>query len=135
MWGHMLLWYNFARYAMPWLLYSTGNAMISGKRWTVHDRYNNEIYLTHERWEHIIDPINHPEMSAYEDHLQGTIRAGNRRQDSLNPQKYRSVSSFDDLAAENTHLVAIVLCRFSEGQNGRPVANNYVVTAFQQEIR
>jgi len=38
---------------------------MEGKRWTVRDRYGYEIYLTEERWEHIIDPENHPEMEAY----------------------------------------------------------------------
>jgi hypothetical protein len=108
--------------------------MASGKRWTVRDRYNNDVYLTHERREHITDSINHPEMAAYEEHLQDTIRSGQRRQDALPPQKYLYVKAFDDLAADNTHLVAIVLCRFSEGEGGRPVPNNYIVTAYQQEI-
>jgi hypothetical protein len=108
--------------------------MASGKRWTVHDRYNNEVYLTRERWEHITHSINHPEMAAYEDHLQDTVRSGQRRQDAFHLQKYRYVKAFDDLAAENTHMVAIVLCSFSEGEGGRPVPNNYIVTAYQQEI-
>jgi hypothetical protein len=56
-----------------------GNPMAAGRRWTVRDRYQNDIYLTQERWEHIIDPINHPEMSAYEEQLQDTIRSGQRR--------------------------------------------------------
>ena len=97
------------------------NLLASGRRWTVPDRYNNEVYLTHERWEHIIDSINYPEMAAYEGHLQDTIRSGQRRQDALQPQKYRYVQAFDDLAAENTHLVAIVLCLFSEGEDGKPI--------------
>ena len=46
-------------------------------------------------------------------------------------QKYRYVQA---LAAANTHLVAIVLCTFSEGPGGRPVPNNYIVTAYQQEV-
>jgi hypothetical protein len=29
--------------------------MPSGKAWTARDRYGNEIYLTWERWSHIID--------------------------------------------------------------------------------
>ena len=106
----------------------------SGRRWTVRDRYNNEVYLTHERWEHITDSINHPEMAAYEEHVQDTIRSGERRQDALQPQKYRYMKAFDDLAAENTHLVAIVLCGFSEGKDGKPLPNNYIVIAYQQEI-
>ena len=37
--------------------------MVGGRRWTVRDRYGNEIYLTQERWDHIIEPTNHPEMA------------------------------------------------------------------------
>ncbi len=35
----------------------------SGKRWIVQDREGNSIYLTEERWGHIIDADNHPEMA------------------------------------------------------------------------
>ena len=31
--------------------------MSAGRRWTVRDCYGNEIYLTHERWGHITEPI------------------------------------------------------------------------------
>lgn len=108
--------------------------MAAGRRWVVRDRYGNDIYLTHERWEHIIEPINHPEMSAYEEHLKETIRSGRRKQDLLNPRKYRYVQAFDDLTEDNTHIIAIVLFGFSEGPGGEPVPNNYVVTAYQKEI-
>ncbi len=108
--------------------------MISGRRWTVRDRYGNDIYLTHERWAHIIEPINHPEMSDYEEHLKETIRSGKRKQDSLNPQKYRYIEAFDDLAEANTHIIAMVLFRFGEGQMGELFSNNYIVTAYQKEI-
>jgi hypothetical protein len=77
-------------------------------------RYGYEIYLTEERWEHIIDPENHPEMEAYEDELIETLRSLNRLQEPLNPQKYRYSKAFADLTAGNTHIVAIVLCRFRE---------------------
>lgn len=40
--------------------------MSASIRWTVRDHYGNDIYLTHERWEHIVEPINHPEMSDFE---------------------------------------------------------------------
>jgi len=48
--------------------------MITGTRRTVRDRHGNDIYLTHERWEHIVDPINHPEMAECEEQLKETIR-------------------------------------------------------------
>lgn len=100
----------------------------------VHDRYGRLIYLTQERWEHIIDEMNHPEMTVYEEHLKTTIRSGRRSQDSLNPQKYRYMEEFDDLSEDNTHIVAIVLFRFGADQYGKPIANNYIVTAYQKEI-
>ncbi|GAB4289566.1 MAG: hypothetical protein Fur0025_24090 [Oscillatoriaceae cyanobacterium] len=103
-----------------------------GKRWTVRDRYGNDIYLTEERWEHIIDPENHPEMEMCEDQLEETIRSGRRQQDPLNPQKYLYSKAFEYLAAGNTHIVAVVLCRFREGGGGQPLRNNYIVTAYQK---
>ncbi|MGH7595741.1 MAG: hypothetical protein ACREOI_05280 [bacterium] len=108
--------------------------MTAGRRWIVRDRYGNEIYLTDERWEHIIEPINHPEMSDYEEQLKETIRMGTRKQDVLNPRKYRYLKAFDRLAEYNTHIMAIVLFGFSVDETGHPVSNNYITTAFQKEI-
>ena len=73
--------------------------MKSGIRWAVRDRYGNQIYLTEERWEHITEAINHPEMLDYEHELQMTIRWAVRKQDSLNPQKYQYNMTFDELGA------------------------------------
>ena len=109
--------------------------MIAGKRWTVRDRGGREIYLTQERWEHIIDPHNHPEMSAYEEQLKETIGSGTRQQDPLNPLKHRYVKAFDGLVEDNTHIVAIVLFKFSANEAGALLPNNYLVTAYQKAIR
>jgi len=108
--------------------------MTGGRRWTVYDRYGNAIYLTQERWEHITAPTNHPEMTAYEGHLKETIRSGRRKQDPLNPRKYRYIKAFNDLVEDNTHIIAIVLFGFSVGEQGKPVPNHYIVTAYQKEI-
>ena len=102
------------------------------KRWTVRDRYGNDIYLSEERWEHIIDPDNHPEMENCEENLQQTVRSGRRTQDSLNPQKYRYSKEFDNLAEDNTHIVAIILCRYRPSEKGQLIPNNYIVTADQK---
>jgi len=108
--------------------------MSDGIRWTVRDRSGNEIYLTEERWRHIIDDFNHPEMADFEQLLWETVRLGRRKQDMLNPQKYVYTAEFPNLVEDNTHIVVIVLFRLREDQSGRPVANNYIVTAFQKEI-
>lgn len=107
--------------------------MQSSKRWTVDDKFGNQIYLTQERWEHIVEPINHPEMEGYEDCLKDTIRLGKRTQDPINPQKYRYSMAFDNLAEYNTHIIAIVLFRFKD-EAGEVLPNNYIVTAYQKEI-
>ena len=116
------------------VIHGKSDIMTATIRWIVCDHYGNDIYLTPERWEHIIEPINHPEMSDFEEHLKETIRSGIRKQDTLNPQKYRYVKRFNDLAEDNTHMIAIVLFRFREGKVGEPVPNNYIVKAYQKEI-
>lgn len=109
--------------------YSPWEALSSSR-----SRLSNDIYLTEERWNHITEPNNHPEMVDYESQVQDTIRLGRRRQDSLNPQKYRYSKEFDNLVEDNTNIVVIVLFCFSEGPDGKPVPNNYIVTAYQKAI-
>jgi hypothetical protein len=108
--------------------------MIEGRRWIEQDRYGNEIYLTEERWEHIVSPTNHPEMSDYENELRETIRTGRRKQEVLNPQKYRYSKEFDNLTAKNTHIVAVIFLRFFEDEKGVLLANNFIVTVYQKKV-
>jgi hypothetical protein len=111
-----------------------GGSTMDGIRWTVQDRNGYQVYLTQERWEHILEPTNHPEMEEYEEELKLTIQQGLRRQDVINPQKYLYSMMFGGLGDDNTHIVAITLFRFRENSSGRPTANNYIVTAYQKEI-
>ncbi|MEZ4660986.1 MAG: hypothetical protein R2911_25835 [Caldilineaceae bacterium] len=108
--------------------------MADGRMWSVHDIYGNVVYLTEERWRHITEAINHPDMIHFTAELQETIRSGQRKQDPLNPQKYRYSRAFTVLDDNNSHIVAIVLCQFREGKDGHPEPNNYIVTAYQKEI-
>jgi hypothetical protein len=104
---------------------------MGGRRWSVADRFGNEIYLTDERWEHILD--GHPEMRDSEEMLMQTLRVGTRAQEPLAPQKFRYIRRFAGLPEGNTHVVAIVLFRFEENEDGSIRGNNYVVTAFQKQ--
>lgn len=108
--------------------------MSDGKLWILCDRYGNEIYLTQERGEHIIDLYYHPEMEDFMAELQQTLQQGKRTQDTLNPQKYRYTKAFDNLEAENTHIVVIVLFRCREGEHSQPVPNHCIVTAYQKKM-
>ena len=109
--------------------------MAGGRRWTVHDRDGNPIYLSQERWSHIVGSDNHPELEDFEEHLKTTIRQGHRRQEPLNPRRFRYVVAFDDLPDDSNHVVAIVLFGFGIDDQGRTKANNFVATAFFQHIR
>ncbi len=108
--------------------------MPSGKRWTVHDRDGNPIYLTEERWQHIISPDNHPELADCEAQLRLTLQRARRRQEALNPRKYRYAFAFDDLPGDFSHVVAIVLFGFDDEPGRGIVANNYVATAFLKHM-
>ena len=108
---------------------------VSGRRWLIYDRYGNPIYLTQERWEHIITDANHPEMEDYEDYLKITLLRGRRRQEHLNPRKYRYYHFFDDLPDDVNAIVVIVLFGFDIDTHGRPTPNNFVATAFFKHIR
>ncbi len=64
-----------------------------------------------------------------------TIRTGAKRQEPLNPRKYRYVKYFDDLANDNNHIVAIVLFKLNVDEKGNTIENNFVLTAYQKYIR
>jgi hypothetical protein len=84
----------------------------------VRDRYGNQIELTDERWRHIV--TYHPELEDRRDEVLETIRKGVRRQDAVEPEKYKYVRKFADLPLDYTHLVAVV----------KMVRNNFVLTAY-----
>lgn len=109
--------------------------MTGGKRWTVLDRDGNFVYLTEERWLHIVGADNHPEIEDFEEQLKITIGRGRRRQEPLNPRKYRYTLAFDELPDDSNHVVAIVVFSFDVDAQGRTSPNNYVATAFFKHIR
>ena len=96
---------------------------------TVHDRLGNKIYLTDERWEHIVET--HDEMIGYRDHLFMTLRTGARRQDAVDPSKYKYTKRFTDLLEEFTHVVVVVKFTQREDSLETQRANNFVLTAYQ----
>jgi len=106
--------------------------MPSGKIWTQRDRFGNEIYLTHERWAHIIDPDNHPEMAPFMDHIAETIRLGRRRQDVYHPQGYQYYRNFPDLPNGNTHIVVCVRFRWVTQADGVMNEEKFITTAYLQ---
>jgi hypothetical protein len=89
----------------------------------VRDRYGNQIELTDERWHHIV--TYHPELENCRDEVLGTIRKGVRRQDVVEPEKYKYIRKLAHLPLDYTHLVVVV----------KMVRNNFVLTAYGIEKR
>lgn len=72
----------------------------------IRDRYGNIIQLTEERWAHIVQY--HPELEEYYDEVLATIRFGRRRQDALDPLKYKYIRPCLTLPFDMTHIVVVV---------------------------
>jgi hypothetical protein len=109
--------------------------MPDGKLWTQRDRFGNEIYLTRERWAHIIDPDNHPEVAPFFEYVAETIRLGRRRQDPYDPNGYQYYHAYPDLTDYNTHLVVCVRFGWRTDRDGTLYAEKFVTTAYLQSLR
>jgi hypothetical protein len=62
----------------------------------------------------------HPELEDFREEVLATIRKGVRRQDAVEPEKYKYLRKCADLPLDYTHLVAVV----------KMVRNNFVLTAY-----
>ena len=103
------------------------------KKWSVQDRYGNTIYLTKERWQHILE--SRPELDPFFDKFVETIRKGRRKQDPLIPNEYRYFKQFDGLLSENNHLIAVVVFKTQLDAKGNYISNNFVVTGWAKFIK
>lgn len=108
--------------------------MTRGKAWTESDRYGNAIYLTWERWAHIVDPDNHPEVEPYFDRIQETIRSGRRQQDIYDANAYQYFRPFPNLPDQNTHLIVCVRYRWPINPDGSIREEKFVTTAYFQHL-
>ena len=100
---------------------------------TVADRYGNQIYLTDERWTHIVNT--HSEMDSHRNNLLLTLQTGRRKQEPLDPSKYKYYKRFDILETGYNHIIVVV--KFSEKvekDTKKRIPNNFVLTAYQTFI-
>lgn len=98
------------------------------KKWTVRDRQGNQIYLTKERWQHILE--RHDELVGLHQELLNTLRWGQRRQETLDPNRYRYHRACDALPLEFNHLVVAVVFSYREQPDGITLPNNFVTSAW-----
>ena len=97
-------------------------------RWEVRDRYGNRIYMTAERWRHAIE--SRPWLADFHEETLATLRQGRRKQDPLNPRKYKYYWPCADLLPEFNQLVVVVLFGETTGVSGQAIPNNYVTNVW-----
>jgi hypothetical protein len=94
----------------------------------VYDKWGNEIYLTDERWQHII--TRHPDMAGCRQQLLLTLRTGEREEKPFGSGKYFYRKKFRHLRPGRTKIIAIV--KFEMKKSGTSLLpNNFVTTAYQ----
>lgn len=70
------------------------------------DRDNEHIWLTEERWDHVIE--GHPEMETLFSEIIETVQKGKKFSFRGDPGKYKYKRRFDHLLPDFNHIVAIV---------------------------
>jgi hypothetical protein len=103
------------------------------KKWTIKDRYGNPVYITEERWRHILE--SRPELESLFDQFLETVKTGRRKQDALIPNEYRYFKHFDELLPDNNHLVVIVIFKMGLDAHGNYTPNNFIVTGWAKFIQ
>lgn len=99
------------------------------RKWSVHDSDGREIYLTEERWEHIVS--GHSELQNHLEDVLNTVRRGRRRQQPQDPQAYVYRLRCGTLRPPFNGILVVVVFRFAPSENnGDIVANNFVVSAW-----
>jgi hypothetical protein len=98
------------------------------QKWFVRDRDGREIYLTEERWEHIV--ARHPELRNHFDDVLNTVQQGRRRRQPQDPQAYVYRRPCDSLRPPFNGILVSVVFRFAEDADGGMIPNNFIVTAW-----
>ncbi len=99
------------------------------KKWIVTDRQGREIYLTQERWEHILS--GHPELDGQLDDVLKTIRLGRRKQTKRDQQTFFYYQRVHDLPEPYDTIMVFVAFRYAHHtQTNEQIPNNFVTTAW-----
>jgi hypothetical protein len=102
--------------------------MPPSRKWTVRDRFGREIYLTQERWDHILE--GHEELTGCLEDLLETLRKGRRRQVPADPSRYTYYWRCENLPEGFTHIVVAVAFKRIPLPDGTEMANNFVTSAW-----
>lgn len=99
------------------------------KRWTVVDRHGREIYLTQERWEHILSK--HFELQGRLNEVLKTIRLGRRKQTKRDPRTFIYYRRVENLPEPYNTILVFVAFRYNYLRDkDQLLPNNFVTTAW-----
>lgn len=98
------------------------------RKWLTRDRDGHEIYLTEERWQHIVE--RHPELQHHLDDVLNAVQRGRRRQQPQDPRAYIYRWPCDTLRLPFNGILVSVVFRFEEQPDGGMIPNNFIVTAW-----
>lgn len=98
------------------------------RQWVVTDSAGREIYLTEERWQHIIS--GHGELRTHLEDVLNTIQRGKRQQQRKNPQAYVYRLACSTLRPPYNGIMVSVVFRFATSEKAGMIANNFVITAW-----
>lgn len=98
------------------------------EKWFARDKRGREIYLSAERWQHIVD--RHPYMQGHRDDVLTTVKRGKRKQQPRDPQAYIYYHPCQTLPPPFTGIQVVVVFRLNWQENGEVHPNNFVVTAW-----
>ncbi|MGH7491518.1 MAG: hypothetical protein ACREOO_03900, partial [bacterium] len=99
------------------------------RKWFVHDNDGREIYLTEERWEHIVN--RHSELYGHLADVLNAVRHGRRRQQPQDPQTFVYRARCNTLCWPFNGILVVVTFRFeSQDIDGNMVPNNFIVSAW-----
>jgi len=94
----------------------------------VIDKWGHEIYLTDERWQHIM--TRHPDMVGCRAQLLLTLQTGEREEKPYGSGKYFYWKKFRHLRPGRAKITVIV--KFEMRKHGTSLLpNNFVTTAYQ----
>ena len=96
----------------------------------ISDRWDNKIYITDERWEHIYE--RHPEIVGHEELVLRALHLGKRKQLPLEPNVYKYSAFYDGLPEGNTQIVVVVKFTHKRNEDRQEIVNNFVITAYMK---
>ena len=94
----------------------------------VKDRYGYTIYLTDERWQHIIE--RHSEMVRFRKEMLLTIKVGKRKKDPTDNTRVKYYKYFDNLPRPMNFIVVIVKLQTIILPDGVS-EDHFILTAYQ----